>query len=64
MYVCVATFDVCVCVCTGNNIGDEGVQALSQCLQHLTQLTQLNLSGECCICEILPSVFNLFHHTI
>ena len=32
---------------TGNNIGDEGAVALSQCLQHVPHLTHLNLSGEC-----------------
>ena len=29
-----------------NEIGDSGVIALSQSLPHLTQLTELNLSGE------------------
>ena len=31
---------------TGNDIGDEGANALSQCLRHLTQLTELDLRGE------------------
>ena len=30
-----------------NDMGDDGVKALSQCLQHLTHLIQLDLSGEC-----------------
>ena len=35
------------CVSTGNYIGVEGATALSQCLLHVPQLTQLNLCGEC-----------------
>ena len=50
--LCVVSHVMCVrvCVSTGNMIGVEGVKALRQCLFRLTQLTQLNLSGECCIC--------------
>ena len=32
---------------TVNDIGVEGASALSQCLQHVPQLNQLNLSCEC-----------------
>ena len=32
---------------TDNNIGVEGARALSQCLQHVPHLIQLDLSGEC-----------------
>ena len=40
--------DVCdVCVSTVNKIGIEGAKALSRCLPNLTQLTYLDLSGEC-----------------
>ena len=34
-------------VSTGNHIGVEGARALSQCLQHVPHLNQLNLSCEC-----------------
>ena len=34
-------------VSTVNKIGSGGVRVLSQCLSHLTQLTHLDLSGEC-----------------
>ena len=32
---------------TGNHFGDEEARALSQCLQHVPQLNQLDMSGEC-----------------
>ena len=32
---------------TDNSIGDEGARALSQCLQHVPLLNQLDLSSEC-----------------
>ena len=40
-------------VCTDNYIGDEGSNALSHCLTHLTQLTHLNLSSECVNIDVL-----------
>ena len=32
---------------TDNGIGEEGATTLSQCLQRVPHLNQLNLSGEC-----------------
>ena len=48
-FVMCVTFDVwCVwCVSTDNTIGVEGAVALSQCLQHVPHLNQLDLSCEC-----------------
>ena len=43
-------------VSTVNNIGSGGARVLSQCLRHLTQLTHLDLSGECVIVCILMCV--------
>ena len=48
------------CVSTDNDIGVDGVRALSQCLQHVPHLTQLNLSGEytlmCGLIDVLVGV--------
>ena len=38
---------MCDVITGNNNIGYEGAKALSQCLTHLPQLTQLDLSGKC-----------------
>ena len=52
---------------TGNNIGDEGVNALSQCLPHLTQLTHLGLSSECVhidvcgVCDVMCDEYREQH---
>ena len=44
------------CVSTDNNIGEEGANALSHCLSHLPQLTQLDLSCECVHIDVLLGV--------
>ena len=36
-----------------NNIGDAGAAALVEGLKEMTNLTQLNLSGECCMVGIV-----------
>ena len=54
--MCVMWRGVCACVSTGNDIGDEGAKALSQCMTHLTQLTHLDLSGECAHIDVLLGV--------
>ena len=45
----VCEFVTCVCFVTipANDIGDEGVMALTPALTHLKQLTNLDLGGEC-----------------
>ena len=58
--VCILMCYLCVMcdvwVSTGNDIGDEGTKALSQCLSHLTHLTHLNLHGECVHLDVLLDV--------
>ena len=45
---------------TGNGIGHEGARALSQCLKHVSHLTQLDLSCErilmCGLIDVLLGV--------
>ena len=59
--------DVMWCVSTGNHIGDEGAKELIQCLPHMTELTELNLTGECAligecdvcdVCDVCESTDN------
>ena len=38
-----------MCESVDNKIEDEGAKALSQCLTHLTQLTQFSLRGQCAL---------------
>ena len=47
---------------TVNKIGDEGAKSLSQFLPHLTQLTELNLSGECVHIDVLLDVCDVILH--
>ena len=37
--------DSFLCVCTGNNIGDEGTKILGESLKYNVALTTLNLAG-------------------
>ena len=39
-----------------NNIGDAGAAALVEGLKEMTNLTQLNLAGECCMVGIVCQV--------
>ena len=56
---------VCVCLCTANNIGVVGAVALSQCLPHLTQLTQLDLRGEyAMMCVFMPYCMGFDYDTL
>ena len=57
---------LCVCVSTGNKIGDDGAKALSQCLPHLTQLSQLHLNGKWCIlcCVVCVLCHVMCRHTL
>ena len=54
--------DVLMYVSTDNNIGVEGVKVLSQCLSHLSQLTHLDLSGECVHIGVLLDVWCALCH--
>ena len=40
----------------GNRIGDTGAAALVEGLKEMTNLTQLNLRGECCMVGIVCEV--------
>ena len=46
-YVCHFVIPRCVCLTMtpGNNLGAEGVASLAPALEHLSQLTKLNLDG-------------------
>ena len=40
----------------GNNIGAYGAAALVEALKKMTNMTQLNLEGECCMVGIVCQV--------